>query len=161
MSNNDSKLIWEAYEREHGFNGEPEGFARIKNEWENDILPRLEIANFVDDLDYNTNQSGLVIFFPGIQLAHEQNIDLDMISSNQVARLEREFNDAFGKYDFIHFEVSHQTDSAVEDAHLTHEGQWLGVGVYIKPIEVREDDVQDYFNLVLAVNDKAKQLSRG
>jgi len=159
MSNNDSKLIWEAYERDHGFHGEPEGFARIKNEWEHDILPRLEIVR-VDDLDYTTRENGLVIFFPSIHLAHEQNIDMGMFSSNQVTRLKREFQAQFGKYDFIHFEISHETDRAVEDARFTEEGQWIGINVYIDEIEVREDDVQDYFNLVLAVNNKVKELSR-
>lgn len=161
MSNNDHELIWEAYERSHELNHEPDGFARIQSEWENDILPKLE-ANKVDDLDYTTKPDGsLVIFFPDIRLSFEQNINLDMVSSDQMEQLKREFDATFGKYNFISFEVEHAVDHAVEDAKLSHEGQWLGIGVHINAIEVSEEHVEEYFRLLMAINTKAKELSRG
>ena len=161
MSNNDQKLIWEAYERSNDSHNKPPGLQRIESEWENDILPQLEVVR-QDDIDYNINPDGnLVILFPALHLTYEQNIDLDMFSSNQVARLKQEFDATFGRYDFIKFEVGHHMDDAVENAHLTHEGQWVGVNVYIDEIEVAEDLVENYFKILLAVNKKAKELSMG
>ena len=161
MSDKDIKLIWEAYEREYGLDREPEGFARIQNEWEHDILPRLETVGQTD-LDYTTKpDGGLVIFFPSLHLTYEQGIDMDMFSRNQVARLKQEFDATFGKYNFIKFEVEHATDNAVEDPLSSEEGQWMGINVYIDQIEVSEEHIEEYFKLLLAVDHKAKELSRG
>lgn len=164
MSNNDQKLIWEAYERSHDSSSlDPlkASFARINNEWEHDVVPKIEaIGN--TDLDYTEDANGfLLIYTPPLSLVSERNISLDNSVDNQIKALENDLASFFDKYKFISFEVSHQTDHAVEDAEFSTSGQWLGVKVDINALSVPEDQVDEYFRIVLAINAKMKSISMG
>ena len=102
-----------------------------------------------------------MIYTPALTIVSERNISLDNSVDNQIKALEKDLGFFFDKYKFISFEVSHQTDHAVEDAEFSTSGQWLGVKVDINALSVPEDQIDEYFRIVLAVNAKMKSISMG
>lgn len=152
MSDKDIKLIWEAYSQPN-YNRDFKLLVKIQKEWDEVILPQLpdvDTDEFDDKYDENDN---LLVITPLVHLVYEQELDPDM--DLQVERIEQDFKHSFGRYDFISFSVEVAEDYGGNDY-----SSWVGINVVIKELEVPANMIQEYFRIVLAVNNKVKELSR-
>jgi hypothetical protein len=151
MSNNDHKLIWEAYNYDKDF----KLLLKIQKEWDDVILPQLSDADAASnefDSKYD-NDGNFLILTPLVHLVYEQEIDPDM--ELQEERIEQDFRSFFSKYDFITFSAKIQEDYKADDFDA-----WIGINVQIQELTVPADMIHEYFKIVLAVNNKAKELSK-